>query len=397
MIKFVKSIWGDNLYKNSIYLILNAFVIALFGFVFWTICARTFTSAEVGLATAIISVIGLISSLSFLGLNIGFLRYLPNNKDSGEIIFNGLFFAALINIVLSIVFLLGIDIFSPSLNVLFNSISYYVMFVAFSLVWLLFSLTNSVLVAKRKSNIVLIKSTIYSIVKISLLFVFVGVFGILISWYLACFLALIFGMLFFKFSLKFDLKPIKKMFKFSFYNYFSSIFASLPVFILPLIVLHNLGASQNAYFYVAWTIASMLFVIPGAVAQNFLTEGSYSLKSTSFKKSLLFSFGLVCLGLIGVFVLGKFVLNIFNSEYVAGLSLLYVLALSTIPYGFNQIYISFLNLKKKIGKVVMLNFIIALFTILFSVWFVNYGLVYVGLSWLGANLIGALAIGVGEW
>ncbi|HDZ61493.1 MAG TPA: hypothetical protein ENH46_07310, partial [Candidatus Pacearchaeota archaeon] len=41
------------------------------------IIARMFAIYEVGLATTIISVMGLITGFSVLGLNIGLIRYLP--------------------------------------------------------------------------------------------------------------------------------------------------------------------------------------------------------------------------------------------------------------------------------------------------------------------------------
>ncbi|GBE20568.1 hypothetical protein BMS3Abin17_01309 [archaeon BMS3Abin17] len=45
------------------------------------IIARMFAIYEVGLATTIISVMGLITGFSVLGLNIGLIRYLPRAKE----------------------------------------------------------------------------------------------------------------------------------------------------------------------------------------------------------------------------------------------------------------------------------------------------------------------------
>ena len=80
MINKVKKFWSDNLYRNSIYLILNSAIMALLGFFFWTIAARNFSSYDVGLATTVISAINLIMLFSMLGFNISFLKYLPKEK-----------------------------------------------------------------------------------------------------------------------------------------------------------------------------------------------------------------------------------------------------------------------------------------------------------------------------
>jgi len=58
MIKFVKRIMNDSLYKNSIYLMISTGIMAVLGFVFWLVIARLFNTHDVGLATTIISVMG---------------------------------------------------------------------------------------------------------------------------------------------------------------------------------------------------------------------------------------------------------------------------------------------------------------------------------------------------
>lgn len=388
--KYIRKLYGDNLFRNSSYLILNSAIMSLLGFFFWTLAARNFTSHDLGLATTVISAIGLISLFSFLGFNVGFLRYLPLAKNKGKVIFNAFLFASLVNIVLAGIFLIGLGLFSQELNFLVGSWVYILGFISFSLSWLLFSLVNSVLIAYRKANIVLVKNTVYSVLKLFLLFFLTGISGILISWYLACFIALLFSFFFFKLDLKFDFKSLRRMFRFSSFNYFGQIFASMPALLLPLIITSLLEPSYTAYFYVAWTISAMLMVIPVSVGQSFLTEGSYSNKSWSkkFKKALLFSLGLVGLGIVFLLFFGKMLLNLFSPEYVVGFNLLLILAFSAIPYTLNQLYISHLNLEHKVKKVVSINFLVAFITISGSILFIDYGLTAIGFSWLVGNLAG---------
>ena len=47
------------------------------GFFFWLIAARFYSTADIGLASAIISAMGLISMLSLLGFDISLVRFLP--------------------------------------------------------------------------------------------------------------------------------------------------------------------------------------------------------------------------------------------------------------------------------------------------------------------------------
>ena len=49
-----------------------------------------------------------------------------------------------------------------------------------------------------------------------------------------------------------------------------------PRFDSPAFFAALLGAENNAYFYVAWMIANVLFAIPRSISQSLFVEGSYS-------------------------------------------------------------------------------------------------------------------------
>ena len=72
------------LYKNSVFLIASSTSAAGSGFFFWVIAARFYSAEEVGLASAIISAMGLVSLLSLLGFDISLVRFLPEREDKQE-------------------------------------------------------------------------------------------------------------------------------------------------------------------------------------------------------------------------------------------------------------------------------------------------------------------------
>jgi len=118
MLEKFKSYYTDPLYRNSLAMMLNSALAALFGLLFWIMAARTMPSKDIGLATAAISAAALILGLSRLGLDAGLVRYLPGSKNR-----NGLYstIAALtlaLALILASVFLTGIDLFSPALSFL---------------------------------------------------------------------------------------------------------------------------------------------------------------------------------------------------------------------------------------------------------------------------------------
>ncbi len=389
--KWINKVYGDNLYKNSLFLIVNSFVMALFGFVFWTINARLFTAEQVGLASTLISVMGLLVNLSLLGFNVALLKYLPKSDYKDDKISSCFILSGIVSLIVSLIFVLGVKIFSPKLAFIQNK-TYFVLFVLFILFGTLFMLIEAVFIASRKSKFVLLKNTIWSALKIifPVFLVAWGAFGIFGSWMISMILALMISLFFIKINFKFKVnwKLIKQMFKFSSGNYVATFFAIAPGMILPIMITNLISPVQTAYFYVAWMIASLLFVVPTAVSQSLLTESSHEEIGDKVKKASKIIFLLLGIGVLGVGLLGKFVLLLFGKNYVSGAYWpLLVLALSSFPFAVNVIFITLENIKHNIKKVVLLYGLIAGITFVFSYLLLGQGLVGVSLGWLIGNLV----------
>jgi O-antigen/teichoic acid export membrane protein len=79
-VKRLKIHFDVPLYRNAYYLMANAATTSLLGFVFWMVVAKFYSPVDVGLASATISAMGLLASLSNLGLGFGLIRFLPSAK-----------------------------------------------------------------------------------------------------------------------------------------------------------------------------------------------------------------------------------------------------------------------------------------------------------------------------
>ena len=75
---------SDPLFKNAYFLMFSSLTSAGSGFFFWLIAARFYSTADIGLASAIISAMGLISMLSLSGFDISLVRFLPEREDKKE-------------------------------------------------------------------------------------------------------------------------------------------------------------------------------------------------------------------------------------------------------------------------------------------------------------------------
>ncbi|MCX9025586.1 MAG: oligosaccharide flippase family protein [Candidatus Methanoperedens sp.] len=116
MLKKLRSLYTDPLYRNSLALMLNSAIGAFFGLLFWIVAARTMPAKDIGLATAAISAAALIVGLSKLGLDAGLVRYLPESKNKNGLYSTVVMVTLALALVLTAVFMLGINTFSPSLS-----------------------------------------------------------------------------------------------------------------------------------------------------------------------------------------------------------------------------------------------------------------------------------------
>ena len=366
-----KKIMEDSLYKNSIYLMISSAVMAGFGFFFWLICARLFSAEDIGLATTIISVMGLIASISVLGLNSGLIRYLPTSKDKSKNVNTCFTIVALIAIIVSCIFLLGLNKFSPRLMFIKQNIILSFAFIFFMVIYSMNSIIESVFMAIRKAKFILVKNTIFSVLKLVIPFVFIalgiaGAFGIFSAYMSAMLIG--FVVVFFILVYKFKYKPkfvfyddvITKIGKYSFVLYLAGFIGGLTTSLMPLIITNMLHPETTAYYYIAMQIVSLIFIISGATTNSLFAEGSYNQKS--LKKNVQKSIWIISILLIPAilltFLFGNFILEAFGEQYsTQGLLFLKVMALSAILVSINNIFGRVFKVKKKIWGIMTRNII----------------------------------------
>lgn len=400
-IGFVDKVMKDSLYRNSIFMIASTAVMSLFGFVFWMLAARLYSTADIGLATTIISVMGLITGLSVLGLNVGLIRYLPKSRDKSNKINSCFSLVFLFSIGVASAYVMFISYFSPELVFIRENAIFAFAFIFFMAFAGIGSLMDSVFIAFRSTKYILVKNSVFSFLKIGGLFLFVGLgaFGIFVSWMLSLIVAL--GILFWILVVKFDYKPklvfynsiVKQMGKYSFGNYVAGFIGGLPLMILPIMILNRLGAEMVAFYWMPMMIAGLLFVIPQAVSQSLFAEGSYSekdLRKLVWKAVKIIGIILIP-AIVLVFFFGDLVLGLFRAEYaVEGFGLLRVLTVSGIFVGVNEVFGRILQIKKKIGKLIFMGLIQAVLMIGLIYFLIDKGLFGVGVGWLIGTVLTSL-------
>ena len=319
------------------------------GFFFWLIAARFYSTADVGLASAIISAMGLISMLSLLGFDVSLVRFLPEREDKKELINTCLTISFLVSLILVLVFIAGIDIWSPSLSIIRENRILLMLFIVFTLIAPLAGLqSRGIFVGFRKAEYSFYQTVVtFARIGIVPFLTAFGALGIYASYGLTSVLAFFLG--FFLISRLCEYKPfpevrrevINDVFHYSAGNYFAGILAGLPGVILPIMVINLLGTETNAYFFIAWAISGLLLVIPNATSSSLLAEGSYDAERLRFNviRSVKFIFLLLLPAIAFIFLFGDYLLLIFGEQYAENsFEVLRILVIASIPFSLNSLY-----------------------------------------------------------
>lgn len=390
----------DPLYRNSIFLMANTVVTTGLGFFFWMIIARFYNNADVGLGAAIISAIGLLVSLSKLGFDVGLIRFLSKAEKPVELINSCLTIPVVVSLLIAVIFVIGVNIWSPALTFIRENILFAVAFIFFTAFLTLSSITDSIFIAKRRAGFVLSKNTIISLIKIALPFIlvlFFRAFGIVSSLGIATAITVIIYLLIvlprvqsgYKPMFKIDPSVIRDVRRYSISNYVIGLLGAAPSLIIPILIVNRLGAKDNAYFYMSSMIAGLLFIIPGAVAQSLFAEGSHfeDQLERNVRRSYKFIFILLIPAVILLLLCGKWLLMAFGPGYSEnGLLLLRVLAISSIFTGINSVYTTVLLVKRRLRELIALVGFTSV-SLLIAIYFLTptTGIVGVGYAMIAAN------------
>lgn len=401
MKRIVNLIFKDSLGKNSFNLILSTLIMSIFGFVFWIINSRLFSATQIGLATTIISVMSFITSISLFGLGTAIIRYLPSSERKNDKINTVFTLVFCITIILTTIFLVYVNYFSPKLEFIKENIVIAFIFIIFMIFNSLSSIIDSIFIAFRNTKYILIKNSIFSVGKLIFPFLLIsfGAFGLFSSWMIALMLGFFFSflVLIFKFSYKPEIvfydSIIKRIGKFSFTNYVSGIIAGLPLLLIPIILTNYMSPEKTAYYYISMMIANFIYTIPSATTNSLFAEGSNKIESLgkNLKKAVKIISMLIIPAIIFSLIFGKIVLGIFGENYIQASSLLYLLAIAGIFVSINSIFSTLFRINQNLKKIIISSIISCSFILVLIFLFIDMSLTGIGIAWLLGQILSCIA------
>ena len=372
IIKVYRHFMHDSLYRNSVFLILDTAILALFGLFFWALAARYYSVHDIGVTATLISTAGLITLLSALGFDSTLIRYLARSKDTKNLIDTVFSITGIVAIAVTILYLLIVSVFRTSALFIHSSFLYYVLFVILMVVNLWNNVSNNIFIAYRKSHYIVIINLAFSVLRLVLLVLLVtfGLNGILLSQFAGIAISLVLTFIVLKRVFQYKYTPnidISKLIEFRSYasnSYISNTLSSVPNLLLPTILFITVGPKFAAYYYIVNTLVYSLNIIPYATSQSLFSEGS--LDSVNLKLHVVKSVKIVAYSLVPSAVIlaifGSFILNIFGKVYADnGHILLLLITLSMIPRAANYILSTVLRINHKLRQ---LSFVYATYSII---------------------------------
>ncbi|HYI61124.1 MAG TPA: hypothetical protein VEW93_04905 [Acidimicrobiales bacterium] len=394
--------------SGGLALILTSGITSVLGLPYWVIAARRYSPAEVGVGSALVSAMLLLSSIATAGLKRSLIRFVPESGSSARrLVARTYLFALVAGCGAAAVFVWGVGLWAPELDVLHERPVLVVAFVVGVGAWGLFQLQDSVLVALRRTWVVPLENVCFSVAKIVLLVALAGVVpvaGVYLSWSIPAVVAVVVvnGWL-----LKVAANPPeiegavaptrRQITRFAGAEHVASLLWHATMHLTPLVVLAVLGAAQNASYYVAAQIAYALYLVSSNVGDVLVAEGAIERRHLhrSLRKAAV-QVGTFLLPGVAVMVVGApWILAAFGGDYRHdATALLRLLALSAVPNTVVSLLVSVAHVRGRLRRVVTLYAGVFVATMVAS-WLAMgpWGLTGVGWVWVVVQVVAALALG----
>jgi O-antigen/teichoic acid export membrane protein len=304
--------------------------------------------------------------------------------------------------VACLIFLSGISWWSPKLIFLLFKPYFFISFIIIGTIFTVYTIVTQVFISFRKSGYILLsQGIIASVLELVLVIVMgtFGVYGIVASQGIGLAISLVICIFLFLPRVIPHYRPIpavqwrktRETVQYSFANYVGDGLTSLPIWILSLLILNIYGAATNAYFYMAWTMSTVLFAIAYGISTSLFAEGSHEVRNVG--GDILRSLKLILLIVLPVAILmvvfSDRLLLLYGGAYSAeGTQVLRLFSLSVLPGSINLLYFSLARIEKWLKKLFFVSVAMAVLTILSGYLLLpHFGIVGAGISRLFVQTI----------
>ncbi len=361
----------DPLFRNAYALMINTGATGALGVLYWLLVAHQYEATAVGRGSAAIAAMMLLAGFTAVNLTGMMTRFLPRAGPSTRLfILKTYLVSTLTAAALASVFLFTLEHWGVSYAWLAGPVNG-VGFVVAVAAWSVFTLQDGVLTALRSAVWIPIENAVFGVAKIFLAFALASVFpasGVFLSWMVPVVISvfpiniLIFWWLVPRHVLatwgRHEPVSPRRVGRFLAGDYSGALFVLGVVYLVPLLVAAQFAPDIYAYFYVAWMIGGVLDLLAVNMATSLTVEGSLdqdtlAANSLAALRRTLY----ILVPVVAATVLfAPVALRLYGPGYAErGAPLLQLLALSTIPRAFVELYFGVLRAQSRTARLAVLQ------------------------------------------
>lgn len=339
------------------------------GFVYWWLAARHFSTETVGLASAAIAAMSLLATIGMLGLGTLLIAEIPRRPDkTGALIITALLVAGLAGLVLGGGFALVAPFVSAEFKPLSADLTALTLFATGVGISAMALVLDQALLGLLRGDLQLWRNGFFAVAKLAVLwlatFVVADSTGLSIyaTWLvgnvisfliLAGFVVRRYGRQIFA---KPELSLLRGLGKAAVGHHMLNLALLVPSLALPVLVTVLLSASSNAYFYVAWMIANLVFAIPASLTTVLYAVGANDGSALAQKTRLTLKLSLLVslAANLGLLVVGSPILSFFGKNYAQqGTWTLYILGLGAFAITVKDHFVALHRIYGRVGQAVI--------------------------------------------
>jgi O-antigen/teichoic acid export membrane protein len=355
---------NQDLLRNAGSLAATTGLTSLFGFVFWVIAAKELNRTAVGYGSAAVNAMSLLGTVGMFGLGTMLIGELPRRRERGGLMTASVIAASLGSFVLGLAFPLVAGAFGLHFPEISGTLPRLLLF-AFGVM-----VTGGTLVFDEgtigllRGGVQLSRNLAASGIKLvalpaTTLILHDGFgMGIMLAWVIGTVVSIVPAVIMLvrsgsRLFHRPDWGLLRRLAKVAMAHNWLNLAIATPPKLIPVLVTIAVSPSANAVFYVAWMIASLLFMVPVHLSTVLFAIASASPEVIAEKLRFVLRLSLLIgLPVMVVLAIGAhFTLNIFGHDYaVLGTVPLWLLIIEYIPQMPKAQYIAVCRATNKVGK-----------------------------------------------
>lgn len=357
LLNFTRS---NNLSSSALRVSITSFLANIFMFVFWITIARFYDSSEVGAAAVALSTASIIVTFASFSIGLAFLRYATQlAEDFGQVLATSM---AIITIIA------GVTAWIVAISGVARGTSPEVLVILTCLLSV-FSIHDLALMSLQKTWVILYRTLLVSLLRLigAYLLIFISDRQVNPIWafVMAGGVVTVFTHLYIRLSMKLNMRisflgfnHIFKLTKFILINHVSNLFSTIAVSSLPIIASHLLSNNEAGKFYISFSIASVVYLIPFNVSTMLLPHAAKGTINRHDTRQLQFLLWIFVLSILLLLPSVSYIMLLFGAQYyqTSG-GILRVLMIASIPMTPANLYFSLLRLWRDDFAVVVLSLI----------------------------------------